>query len=591
MVSCQVQLTYDDGYPDTEARPPIKDLDQNENKGFQNKTIVSLGDTGVGWSGLDILLVMDNSDNMSEEQTSFATEIYSLITSLTNPTTGASPVKNIRLAVATTDLGLQWGSTGFFDPTPVEGCNGLGNNGTLMDVADSITSVSLKNERIPCDESAAQCPEGWTCQTGRCISPPQNNAISCDFHTGNEWIETSTADPDTGFAEKAACLSIQGTLGCTVEQQLESMRRALQRNPGFLNPSHLLAVLIVSDEEDCSIADSSLFTTDEWMTDNTRQTACNFPEEHNAMLFDPAFYRDELVILKNGNPSAVIFAAIVGTPREGPCNGDGAFLSSSDCLTDPNSEMALTVEYNQYQSLLTPACTRMENTLNTTIASPGRRFVETAQLFGINGYVESICDEHHAPLIEQVAHRVNVAMEIGQCLLSDALEVETSATGCADCVQPKCEMYVEILRTGAAAADLSCPEALVFGPDYNEKAAFQQQREGDTVVSTRLFCPVQKMPANINCEAARQMLDDTRSGWAYCENQVDVENTEYTCADGIDNDADGRTDCEVETCTTCKMCGSLNSSCDLGCKYNIILTQPANVAAEGNNLFLECPFR
>lgn len=590
-ISCRVQVTYDDGDPETEQEPPIKDLSQIKNEGFQNKTIVSLGDTGVGWSGVDILLVMDNSDAMAEEQISFASEIYTLITSLTNPVNGAVPVKNIRLATTTADLGLQWGAEGFFDPTPVDGCNGLGDNGYFQDVDVSITSVPLKSGRIPCDEVAAQCPQGWTCNDGRCTSSPQNNTVLCDFYTGNEWIETSTADPDPRFAEKAACLAVRGSNGCTVEQQLESMRRALRRNPDFTDPNHLLIVLIVSDEEDCSIADSALFLTEEWTTPETRQIACNYPTEHNSMLFAPAIYRNDLVTIKNENPAAVIFAAIVGAPVQGPCNGNGDFISTSGCMADQDTDMSLTVEQNQYQYLFRPACSRRENTIYVTAATPGRRFVETARLFGINGYVESICDETYGPLIEHVTDRVDMAMETGQCLLSDGLEVEAVSGTCTECVQSKCEMYLEILRTGEAAADKTCPHSLVFGNNYHDKAAYQEHKEGDTVVATRVFCPVQKMPVPIDCAAARESLDYTRAGWAYCENRLDAENTEYTCSDGVDNDADGITDCDAETCGSCKMCGSLDSDCGLGCKYDIILTQPANEAAEGNNLFLECPFR
>ena len=65
------------------------------------------------------------------------------------------------------------------------------------------------------------------------------------------------------LAETFSCIATLGTNGCGYEQPLESIRRALDpstlENDGFLRPDSLLAVVILSDEDDCSAFDTDLF--------------------------------------------------------------------------------------------------------------------------------------------------------------------------------------------------------------------------------------------------------------------------------------------------------------------------------------------
>jgi hypothetical protein len=56
-----------------------------------------------------------------------------------------------------------------------------------------------------------------------------------------------------------------GATGCGFEQHLHAMRRALDNNPnnaGFLRPDAFLAVIFLADEDDCSMAHSTLLGPD-----------------------------------------------------------------------------------------------------------------------------------------------------------------------------------------------------------------------------------------------------------------------------------------------------------------------------------------
>jgi hypothetical protein len=67
------------------------------------------------------------------------------------------------------------------------------------------------------------------------------------------------------LTERFAELADVGTDGCGIEQHLEAVKRALDGNPqntGFLRPDAYLAVIVIADEDDCSLAQSTLFAGD-----------------------------------------------------------------------------------------------------------------------------------------------------------------------------------------------------------------------------------------------------------------------------------------------------------------------------------------
>ena len=561
--ACRVYVSVDDVGDGGIEDDTVRDVDNTPSTGFGNRTIVPLENPGVGYDGVDILLVVDNSDTMLQEQARLASDIYTLITELTNPTDSSFPVRNIRVGVTTTDMGLPFGAeengNGVAD---LPSCLGTGNDGALVGIVNPPPSFVRGNEVVPCAMMGGTAP----------------------------WIETTEVDPDPLFAQRAACMVLQGNSGCTVEQPLAAMRRALQRRPDFLQESHLLAVVILTDEEDCSIEDSDLLETAEWQDMQSRQTACNYPERNNDYLFTPEEYREDLLYLKENNPAAVLFSAVAGAPQSGECTGDGSYLATNECLSLKDMELWVeTVQIGDiFRDRFHRACS--SSSLDADGARPARRLVSLAQLFAEQGFMNPICDSTYTPLVRRIVTSVKETAAHGSCRLSEALETQAaSSETCADCVQSRCEMYVEILRTGDEAADTNCPDELVYGGDYNSKLAVKRTYDGDTLISTRLFCPVEKMPAPLDCKAAAFRIDGDRAGWAYCENDVSVENTEYTCSDGVDNDGNSFLDCRDPACANCLMCGA--DGCDLGCENHLLLTDKAAAVTAGYNLFLECPFR
>ncbi|MBW2532888.1 MAG: hypothetical protein JRI55_15455 [Deltaproteobacteria bacterium] len=63
------------------------------------------------FEGLDLIVVVDNSASMGEEQAILSTAIFDLVNSLADPVPGWGypPVDDIRIAVVSSDMGLQYG--------------------------------------------------------------------------------------------------------------------------------------------------------------------------------------------------------------------------------------------------------------------------------------------------------------------------------------------------------------------------------------------------------------------------------------------------------------------------------------------------
>jgi hypothetical protein len=355
---------------------------------------------------------------MVEEQEILATSFYTLVNSLAKPVEDpeweAPPIENLRVAVVTSDMGLQWGEDGSTQGSPgdVPTCSGKGDDGEFQGI--KVDSIDVASGVIKCDPDGDQCPtDQWSCESHLCMAPGGDGATQCPSMSGS-FAETTADDTNADFATQVCCLAQAGKDGCGVEQQLEASVRSLTRSDqdDFLVDTHVLAVIVVSDEEDCSISDNGLFATPEFENNTAGglfNTACNLPASNEEdFLFDTGRYKEKLVGLKE-NPEGVFFAAIVGVPigDSGGCEGLGSELG--DCLE--NDEMQLKVENfvtpegDPYKHFA-PACIRSEGAVEVTSARPGRRYVKVAEDFGKKGIVYSICNADWSEAMKEIAEMI-----------------------------------------------------------------------------------------------------------------------------------------------------------------------------------------
>ncbi|MBN2803241.1 MAG: hypothetical protein JXR91_09115 [Deltaproteobacteria bacterium] len=555
--------------------------------------------------GVDILVVVDNSNSMEEEQAMLATAFFPLVNSLMNPIDATSTIKkgdvnDIRIAITTSDMGLSsagnpynQASDGFPIADP-KCANPLGDNGAFIDDYLGGAVVSIQEGVIPCD-SAVQCPPAWTCENvnaegvGTCVSggvtdvscsAPSPKSASMTYLEVNDDIASPNWTSDN-LALATACMANVGREGCGFEQQLMAASASVN-GPGlagtdetrFMREKSLLTILIVSDEEDCSMKDGpGLFATDEVQKyDYTKiNIACGM---HPEFLYEPKDLKEKYEAAKaqvSGAAAAkasILFAAIVGVPAVDACQGKGTELT--DCLDatlvnggtmgNPQTEDRLqatggTATYYEY------ACQRFadDGTTLLTGAQPGTRYVEMARLYGNLSYVYSICNPDWSPAMEEIASLI--AENMNSSCYDKRLSWDAT-TRTANC---------NVVSTFSGT---TCPAGVKWadeGKDVTAKGSDQKV----------IACTLPKLELPIDCAEASDQIEAYKAndfGWFYCENDATgAENFADACGDNEDNDGNGKTDCEDESCHYCKGCSDTVDvgECPLKCKYDLSFTKSA----------------
>jgi hypothetical protein len=294
---------------------------------------------------IDILFMVDNSGSMIEEQTSLANN-FARFTNVLENIEGGLP--NVHIGVISSDVGA--------GPFNISGCTGAGDNGSLQSAP-----------RGACDPPA-----------GAYIRD-----VALD--------ETNRDQNYTGtLADTFSCIARLGINGCGFEQPLESMRRALNgsnpTNQGFLRDNAFLAVIFITDEDDCSTENTQMFDTsqtsvsdplgplhsfrcfefgvtcdpDTPRTPGPRQNCA--PREDSQYMYGVQQYVDFLKGLKE-DPSMIIVGGIIGnpTPVTVGTNTDGWPELQASCVTaageaDPAVRLKAFLDQFPQRNTITTIC-------------------------------------------------------------------------------------------------------------------------------------------------------------------------------------------------------------------------------------------
>jgi hypothetical protein len=335
---------------------------------------------------IDILFVIDNSASTSDKQTVFAANFPQFVAALDMFPTGR-PNLHIGVVTSTVDVGVQGFGPGCPSPAP--------NDNGLLQNTPRITGCSPP--------------------TGRFISDIKNG-------TGGRTTNYS-GTLDAAFS----CIAQVGATGCGFEAQLEAMKRALDssrpENAGFIRNGAYLAVIFLTDEDDCSVKDTSIFSLGSGATGpgdfrcqplyaykcDSGAISASGPGTYtgctprtDSYLQDPAFYFQFLTSVKP--PEQIVVAAVIGDPKL-DMNG------KANIGTGP-----ITTPFNQTLALL-PSCNAVING-NATIGRPGIRLASFLANFGSNrGKTYSICQSDYTPALKDIGNTLFNA--ISPCLEGD----------------------------------------------------------------------------------------------------------------------------------------------------------------------------
>jgi hypothetical protein len=406
---------------------------------------VSLDASQSGTDKVDLLFVIDNSGSMSEEQQKLNAQLRRLVEVLTsgdfdgmpnsNGETDFQPVSSLRLGVISTDLGSN-GATG------LPSCGNRSYAPTEQDTgrtgADSVDRPFGDDAQLL--SSTAVAAAGVSIQ----VSSEPVVAIAprpeCAGMNVPRFLEFPSGGSAAEIAAQFSCIAQLGVNGCGVEQQLESMWKALAPstdrsfsratggqgaptglNKDFVRPDAILAVVIVTDEEDCSNPDASVPVLYSLADQNALNVLCgrNPNALHNAQR-----YIAGLKSLKSDAfQDRVIFAGIVGVPLA--VNTQGATFDQ--ILARADMQFAEEPEASGSARLRPrPVCVASGGAGN---AAPARRIVEVARGFGENGVITSICEDNYTAALNAVISKIAGKLS-GQCLPRSQ---QRNAAGLVDC--------------------------------------------------------------------------------------------------------------------------------------------------------------
>lgn len=351
---------------------------------------------------LDLLFVVDNSPSMLDKQESLR-ESFPLLMDQLASLEGGLP--SVHIGVVTTDMGTT-ATSGVNGPNLGAGpgsCSGMGDDGVLVhDVVPELGGAYFVSDIRNADGTRTR------------------------NYTGE-------------LRDVFAALANVQAGGCGFEQPLHAMQRALENpaNAGFLRPDANLAVVILSDEDDCSVANLELFGTTTAELGALQSFRCTrfgvtcdvggkTPDEMNtlgaksgchsneaSLLADVASYADFLKELK-GDPNSVMVSAITGTPTV-----------AVELRTPPGGGAAIPA--------LSHSCT-YEGRSGPELADPGVRLADFVASFPARSALTSICDANLELPLTTIGAATKPMM--GDACVQAAL-VDTGKT---PGIQPHCEV-------------------------------------------------------------------------------------------------------------------------------------------------------
>jgi len=354
---------------------------------------------------LDVLFMIDDSPSMLDKQESLRASFPTMMDQLALLPDG---LPNLHVGVITSDMGTSAldGSVGPAIPGSVGGCVNAGKGGALQTFeATTVTGLYLS------DTATA---------TGR-----DRN------YTGE-------------LRDAFSAISNAGAAGCGFEQPLAAIHAAVSpgnpANAGFLRDAANLAVVILSDEDDCSLAESGLLTSDVTALGPLQSFRCTrygvtcddggattdamntvgpkascHQSTTSPYLGDVHALAHELQMRK-ADPSQVMVAAIVGDPAPFEIE-----LRAPAGRGTPIPALAHSCQYAGNDG--------------AAGADPAVRLADFVSQFGRRGALEAVCNADLTLPLTQIGISTRQMMGDG-CLAARLADTRSDQVG----VQPMCEV-------------------------------------------------------------------------------------------------------------------------------------------------------
>jgi hypothetical protein len=460
----------------------------------------------AGVSDVDLLFMIDNSGSMASEQLKIAKELPRLVqvlvsgdrcaggnedncelTDQTEPKRRFTAVKRLHLGVVSSNMGGMDNPAG--TQAAIKSCQGLGDDGVLLHSTEVAETGVIAGRQ-----------EFQDYEQGEVVLEPQPDCALGEQPDYQEFDVANMDDPQE-VADKFRCVASLGVRGCPFEQQLEAVWKALAPSEGdgpnyeflggnghgedtdFLRADAILAIIQVTDEEDCSITTDGkvLFEQGDAADEKYGEInmRCGTYAEDTSYIHPTSRYIEGLTSLKADNPDRIIYAAIVGIPK------DAFGKTPEEILELPDMQFA---EDPLNPGFPRTSCTGMTNG-KIDRAYPPRRLVEVAGGFQ-EAVVYSICEDDYAPALDTLIGKIASKLK-GNCL---PRRLTPDAKG-----QVNCEVY-ELLNK----SDTKC------APERGHTGSVIERpiRENGKIVKKKA-CKMSQVPVEDNAPLA------SGRGWYY----------------------------------------------------------------------------
>jgi hypothetical protein len=407
-------------------------------------------DGGALANAVDLLFLIDNSGSMSEEQKKLTRILPDFVrvlaTGRRNPASTVGqpdfpPVTSLHIGVVSSDMGVNGApaqkSCGQLSFVPTERDTRVTNqflNKPLGDDGLMQTSVAVAVSGIfvlpmSGDPAVEIVPGDAQCQG--LGSPPGTGPF---FGMAERFIDyRASAQNLDAAATTFSCIARLGKNGCGLEQQLESLLKALTppdsaikfsmgssghgtareagvspgANAGFLREDALLVLVLVSDEDDCSIPDASneIFDAMSTRIPGEINVRCGLPENQSLLHQVPRYVQGLRALKSAAHQDRIIVTSIVGMPLATDPNQRARVGEAAIDAVLASDAMQFRVQRNQPQTAdePVPACTSIRG---DGVAAPARRLLQVTKSFGDNAIVSSICEDEYASALNTLLEKV-----------------------------------------------------------------------------------------------------------------------------------------------------------------------------------------
>ena len=513
---------------------------------------------------VDMLFVIDNSGSMADEQAMLQAQFSALMTELRNITGG---LPNVHLGVTSTDLG-----TGMFQITYCEDVGGDQGNlltGNCTNPTGEPYIVDVEPQSCEITKNADGTCSDTTCSQANCSAEPSTTYV-VDSETGCPRCRNYTGED---LEDTFSCIASLGTLGCGFEQPLEAMYKALDTsntaNTGFIRPNAFLAVIIISDEDDCSAANPQLFDNSQTDINSTlgpltsfrcfefgitcdvnSRTAqglrqnCQPREDAGALLYPVSRYINFLQSLKD--PQMLVVAAI-----SGPVNNDSVTVGLDE-YSQPEVQFSCSTERGgAVPAIRTKAVISAFNDEDdmswayTSICSP--TFTDALQ--GIGGKIKDILEFQCLPSPLKGCADIGAEFTVGgqdQCQANDVCQAQCNVQdiferGTPNETKSTVPPCLEVCNDGPCPGNTDRSQAYANG--------HPNERDANLPVSACWHINFQEMcPQSNYSEIIISRTTDPPPRSFSEVSCVQISKTEQLCNDGVDNDEDGLIDLDDPDC-------------------------------------------